>query len=80
MRLHWAKGRAKRNIFTIKWKAAETNLGHYPAKARKPTRRRKMRPICAYQRNQSPAAMQGCANMLGGIAAICQPAAKPAGK
>ena len=78
MRLRWMRGRAKRNIFATKWKAAEANLGHYPAKAQKPTRHRKMRPICACQRSQSSAAMQGCVNILGGIAAIRQPAAKPA--
>ena len=78
MRLHWMKGRVKRNIFTIRWKAAQTNLGHYPAKAHKPAHHRKMRPTYTYQQNQSPATMQGCANILGGIAAIRQPTAKPA--
>ena len=78
MRLRWVKGRAKRSIFTIKWKSAQANLGRYPAKAHKPAHHRKMRPIYTFQNDQSPAAMQGCASMLGGIAAMRQPATKPA--
>ena len=73
MRLHWMKDRAKRKIFTIKWKAAKTNLGHYPARAREPSHHRAMRPICAHNNNQSPTAMQGCASILGGMAAITRP-------
>ena len=78
MRLHWMKDRVKRNIFTIRWKAAQTNLGHYPTKAHKPAHHRKMRPICACNHGQSPAAMQGCASALGGIASVRQPITKPA--
>ena len=78
MRLHWMKGRAKRNTFATKWKAAGANLGHYPAKAHAPTRHRKMRPTYTYQRSQSPAAMQGCANILEALAKTRHPAAKSA--
>ena len=78
MRLHWMKDRVKRNIFTIRWKAAQTNLGHYPTKPHTPTHHRIMRPICTYQNNQSPSTMQGCVNILEGIAAARQPIAKPA--
>ena len=78
MRLHWMKDRVKRNIFTIKWKSAQANLGHYPTKAHKPSHHRIMRPIYTYQKDQSPTTMQGCVNILGGIAAIRQPIAKPA--
>ena len=78
MRLHWMKDRVKRNIFTIKWKNAQANLGHYPTKAHKPAHHRTMRPIYTYQKDQSPAAMQGCANILEGIAAVRQPITNPA--
>ena len=78
MRLHWMKDRVKRNIFTIKWKSARTNLGHYPTKAHKPALHRKIRPIYTYQKDQSPTTMQGCVNILGGVAAIRQPITKPA--
>ena len=78
MRLHWMKDRVKRNIFTIRWKAAQTNLGHYPAKAHKPAHHRIIRPIYTYQKDQSPSAMQGCVNILEGIAAVRQPITKPA--
>ena len=78
MRLRWVKGRVKRSIFATRWKAAQASLGHYPGKAHKPARHRKMRPTYTYQNDQSPAAMQGCASMLEGIAAAHQPATKPA--
>ena len=77
MRLHWMKDRVKRNIFTIKWKNARTNLGHYPTKAHTPANHRKIRPIYTYQNDQSPTTMQGCVNILEGIAATHQPITKP---
>ena len=80
MRLHWMKGRAKRNIFNIQWKAAEANLGHYPTMKHEPTHHRKVRPICTHRDGESPAALQGCASILGGLRATRRPTAKPAGK
>ena len=77
-RLKWAREKVDQGIFEVHWESAKTNLAGYPTKHHSPTRHRAVRPIYTYQPDQSPTTMQGCANILGGIAAIRQPITKPA--
>ena len=58
------------------WESAKTNLAGYPTKHHSPTHHRTVRPIYTYQSGQSPMTMQGCANMLEGLAKARHPAAK----
>ena len=77
-RLKWVREKVDEGIFEAHWESAKASLAGYPTKHHSPTHHRTVRPTYTYQSNQSPAAMQGCANILEGLAKARHPAAKAA--
>ena len=73
MRLNWMKDRVARGEFHVYWESAETNLADYPTKHHSPTHHRTVRPIWTHQPGKSPETMQGCVNILKGLAGVRHP-------
>ena len=69
MQLNWMKDRVEQGQYDVYWGPAATNLADYPTKHHPPTHHRTVRPIYTHQGEQSPTTMQGCVNILKGLAA-----------
>ena len=69
MRLNWMKDRVEQGQCGACWGPAAANLADYPTKHHPPTHHRTVRPICTHQGGHSPTTVQGCVNMLKGLAA-----------
>ena len=64
MRAHWMKDRMQQGEFDVYWEPAISMLAGYHTKCHSPRHHRAVRPIFTHIEGQSPAAIQGCANIL----------------
>ena len=75
-RLCWMKDRVKQGEFDICWESAETNLADHTSKHHSPAHHQQVRPICTCQGSKSPLTVQGCVDMLKGLAGVRHPTCK----
>jgi len=73
MRINWMRDRCHQGQFDVYWESAETNLADYPTKKHSPTHHRKVRPIYTYIDGQSPSTIQGCVDIMQGLAGVRHP-------
>ena len=80
MRVNWMRDRCQRGQFRVYWESAETNLADYPTKKHSPTHHRKVRPIYTHIEGLSPSTMQGCVNIIRGLAGVRNPTCRQSPK